>query len=127
MPFRSPGWWLEFLGVAHAGVGIVRYRDALGDIARHKLLDSVPGSGDKATAFWFMAAAPTLWVGGRLLRSAESTGDVDAQRTAGVVLTAVGLMGSAAIGRRPSGFWGVAAVGIATLAGAGRSGCRSAT
>jgi hypothetical protein len=56
-----------------------------------------------------------LWLGGRLLRSAESTGDLDAQRAAGSVLTVVGLVGSAAIGRRPTEFWAVSTVGISAL------------
>lgn len=110
---RSPGWWLQFLGAAHAGVGAILYRDALGDIARDSVINSVPDRGDKATAFWFLAAAPTLWLGGRLLRSAESTGDLDAQRVAGSLLTATGLVGAAAM--PASGFWAVAVVGVAAL------------
>lgn len=110
---RSPGWWLQLLGVAHAGIGATLYREALVDIARSKLVSSVPDWGDKATAFWFMAASPTLWLSGRLLRSAESAGDFNAQRAAGSVLTAAGVIGSAAMPR--SGFWGVAAVGLFAL------------
>ncbi len=110
---RSPGWWLQWLGVAHAGIGATLYREALVDIARSKLISSVPDWGDKATAFWFMAASPTLWLSGRLLRSAESAGDLNAQRAAGSVLTAAGVIGSAAMPR--SGFWGVAAVGLFAL------------
>lgn len=111
---RSPGWWLQFLGVAHAAVGAVVYRAALGDIARARVVSSVPDHGDRATAFWFVTAAPVLWLGGRLLRSAESTGDVAAQRAAGTVLTVTGAVGSVAM---PSvnGFWAVTAVGIAAL------------
>ncbi len=110
---RSPGWWLQFVGAAHAAAGVILYRDALGDIARDKVVNSVPDRGDKATAFWFMATAPTLWLGGRLLRSAESTDDLAAQRAAGGVLTAAGVVGSAAM--PTSGFWAVAAVGISAL------------
>lgn len=110
---HSPGWWLQFLGYAHAGVGAVLYRDPLADIARDKVFRSVPDHGDRATAFWFTVAAPALWLGGRLLRSAESAGDLDGQRAAGSVLTATGLVGAAAMPL--SGFWGVAAVGIAAL------------
>ena len=101
------------LGVAHAGVGATLYRAALADIARSKVVSSVPDRGDRATAFWFMAASPTLWLSGRLLRSAESAGDLDAQRAAGRVLTAVGVIGSAAMPL--SGLWGVAAVGLFAL------------
>ena len=101
------------LGVAHAGVGATLYREALVDIARSKLVSSVPDWGDKATAFWFVAASPMVWPRGRLLRSAESAGDLNAQRAAGSVLTAAGVIGSAAMPR--SGFWGVAAVGLFAL------------
>lgn len=110
---RSPGWWLQLLGVAHAGVGVVLYRDVLAEIASAGLINSVPDRGDRATAFWFMAAAPTLWLGGRLLRSAESAGDLAGQRAAGVVLTAAGLVGTAVMPR--SGFPAVAAVGSAAI------------
>ena len=94
---RSPGLWLQLLGIAHAGVGVVLYRDALVAIARSKVVNSVPDRGDEATAFWFMAVAPALWLAGRLLRSAESAGDLAGQRAAGGVLTATGLVGTAAM------------------------------
>ena len=110
---QSPGSWLQFLGVAHAGVGVVLYHDALADIARAKVVNSVPDRGDEATAFWFMAVAPTLWLSGRLLRSAESGGDLAGQRAAGGVLVATGLVGTAAMPL--SGFLGVTAVGVAAL------------
>lgn len=123
LPRRSPGWWLQFLGVAHAALGAVVYRAAIGDIARDKVVNSVPDHGDRATAFWFVVAAPILWLGGRLLRSAESTGDVDAQRAAGIVLTATGAVGSAAM-PSVSGFWAVVAVGVSALRRAGAGGVR---
>ena len=112
-PGRRSGWWLQLLGVAHAGIGATLYREALVDIARSKLVSSVPDWGDKATAFWFLAASPMLRLSGRLLRSAESAGDLNAQRAAGSVLTAAGVIGAAAMPR--SGFWGVAAVGLFAL------------
>ena len=110
---RSPGWWLQGLGVAHGVVGAVLYRQPLTEIARDRIVGSVPDLGDRATAFWFMAVAPTLWLGGRLLRSAESVGDFAAQRTAGGVLAVTGVVGSAVM--PISGFWAVAAVGISSL------------
>ncbi len=110
---RSPGWWLQCLGLVHAVVGVVLYRQPLAQIVRDRFVSSVPDLGDRATAFWFMVAAPTLWLGGRLLRSAESLGDLAAQRTAGGILTVTGVVGSAVM--PTSGFWGVAAVGIASL------------
>lgn len=110
---RSPGWWLQLIGVAHAGVGAVAYRDALAEIAGDGLVASVPDRGDRATAFWFLATAPALWLAGRLLRSAEASDDRGAQRVAGGVLTATGVAGAAAM--PVSGFWTVVAVGIAAL------------
>lgn len=116
----SPGRWLQFLGMAHGVVGLIGYRRPLAQIARDRVVGSVPDLGDRATAFWFMVVAPTLWLGGRLLRSAESLGDPAAQRAAGTVLTGTGLLGAAAM--PVSGFWGVAAVGIASLRRSSRGG-----
>lgn len=110
---RSPGWWLQFLGFAHAGVAVVLHRDALADIAGDKLISTVPDRGDRATAFWFTVAAPVLWLAGRLLRSAESAGDLRAQRAAGRVLAGLGVVGGAAMPLSP--FWVVAAVGVGAL------------
>lgn len=110
---RSPGWWLQRLGIMHAGTGIVLYRDILADIVGDKLVRSVPDRGDRATAFWFTIAAPTLWLGGRLLRSAESADDLGAQRAAGSVLIVTGLAGTAAMPF--SGFWALVGVGIGAL------------
>lgn len=109
----SPSGWLRFLGLAHAGAGLVVYRRPLADIVEDKVVDSVPDWGDRATAFWFLTSAPVLWLAGRLLQSAEATHDLAAQRAAGGVLTATGLVGAAAMPR--SGFLAVAAVGIGAL------------
>lgn len=111
---RSPGWWLQFLGIAHVGVGAVVYRNSLAAMAKDKLVNSVPDPhSDRAAAFWFVAAAPALWLSGRLLRSAEASGDVKAQRTVGRALVATGLTGAAVI--PVSGFWAVAVVGVGAL------------
>lgn len=99
--------------MAHAAVGTVVYRDVLADLARHRLVGTVPERGDRATAFWFLAAAPSLWLGGRLLRSAEEHGDTSAQRAAGAVVTTVGAVGSAAM--PVSGFWALVVVGGGVL------------
>ncbi|TCP53520.1 hypothetical protein EV191_10487 [Tamaricihabitans halophyticus] len=108
---RTPGWWLQAVSAAHAGVGVALYRDAVAEIAARKYVNAVPERGDRATAFWFLTAAPALWTAGRLLRSAESAGDAAAQRTAGRTLVTAGLFGSAAM--PASGFWAVAAIGAA--------------
>lgn len=108
---RSPGSWLQAIAVAHVGVGSFLYRKALGEIVRDRA--SIPDHGDKATAFWYLAAAPVLWVGGGLLRSTESTGDLAGQRAAGVVLFATGVTGGTAM--PGSGFWAIALVGAASV------------
>lgn len=109
----TPGRWLQIIGVAHGAIGAVLYRDALGAIGRDKVVATVPDHGDRATAFWFMMAAPAMWVGGRLLCSAEESGDLPAQRTAGTVLALTGLTGTAAMPK--SGFPALAAAGAAAL------------
>ncbi|WP_432004263.1 DUF6463 family protein [Streptomyces sioyaensis] len=103
MKRRSAGFWLQVVGIGHGAIGAVVYRDVFADMAANRsLVNSVPGRGDRAAAFWFMAAAPALWMGGRLLRSAEEHKDIPAQRAAGAVLTAVGVTGTAAMPK--SGF-----------------------
>ncbi|MFB7087097.1 DUF6463 family protein [Streptomyces sp. NPDC056296] len=109
MKRRSAGRWLEVVGIGHGILGAVAYRDVFTDMARGQLLDSVPERGDRAAAFWFMAAAPALWMGGRLLRSAEKHEDIPAQRAAGVVLAAVGVTGTVAMPK--SGFPALVGIG----------------
>jgi hypothetical protein len=111
----SPGWWLQVIGVAHAGVGVVLHREPLAEIVRAKVIGSVPDRGDRATAFWFLAVAPLSWIAGRLLRSAEVAGDLPAQREAGAVLTAVGVAGAAVMPVSP--FWSLIAVGLHAVRG----------
>jgi hypothetical protein len=109
MTRRSTGRRLQAVAAGHGLIGAVLYRDVLADIARSRLVDSVPERGDRATAFWFLAAAPALWMGGRLLRSAEEHDDVRAQRATGAVLTAAGLTGTAAVPK--SGFPALVCIG----------------
>lgn len=108
---RSPGWWLQLTGLAHVAVGNIIYREALLEIVADGVVHSVPERGDRATAFWFLAAGPPLWLAGRLLRSAERNEDLAAQRTAGTALAATGLIGSAML--PASGLWAVLAIGLA--------------
>lgn len=109
----SPGWWLQVIGLAHAGVGVVLHREPLVEIARARVIGAVPERGDRATAFWFLVVAPTCWTAGRLLRSAELAGDLPAQRQVGVVLTAVGMAGAAVMPVSP--FWSLIAVGVGAV------------
>ncbi|MGI5351842.1 DUF6463 family protein [Streptomyces sp. CA-250714] len=97
MKRRSAGWWLQATALGHGAIGAVIYRDVLAQLARDGLVNSVPDRGDRAAAFWFMAAAPALWMGGRLLSSAEEHGDTAAQRAAGAVLIGVGAVGATAM------------------------------
>jgi hypothetical protein len=109
----SPAAWLQRLAIAHATVGVALYSAPLTEILRAGGLAAVPDHGDLATAFWFVIAAPLLWTSGRLLRSAETTHDVDALRHSGRVLVAVGAVGS--IAAPVSGFWAVIGIGVAVI------------
>lgn len=113
LPWRSPGFWLQALAVAHAGTGVLTYREPLAEIGLDGVVNAVPDRGDRATAFWFLGAAPLLWLAGRLLRSAEASGDRAAQRSAGAALTTCGVVGSAAMPN--TGFWAVAGLGVWAL------------
>ncbi|MFI7291012.1 DUF6463 family protein [Streptomyces anulatus] len=115
----STGRWLQVVGIAHGAIGAVIYRDVLADMGRD-VVDSVPERGDRAAAFWFMAAAPTLWLGGRLLRSAEEHDDIPAQRAAGIALAAVGVVGTVAMPK--SGFPSLVGIGGVLLRRPLRSG-----
>ncbi|WP_432069734.1 DUF6463 family protein [Streptomyces sp. AA1529] len=105
----SAGRLLQAVAVGHGAIGAMVHREALAELARRGVVDSVSERGDRAAAFWFMAAAPALWVGGRLLRSAEEHGDVAAQRAAGAVLAGVGAVGTAAMPK--GGFPALVAIG----------------
>ncbi|RCG22061.1 hypothetical protein DTL70_16475 [Streptomyces diacarni] len=106
---RSVGWWVQATAVGHGTIGAALYRDVLADMARAGVVGSVPERGDRAAAFWFLAAAPALWMGGRLLRSAEEHGDTAAQRAAGATLLGVGAVGAAAMPK--GGFWALLGLG----------------
>jgi hypothetical protein len=108
---RSPGWWVELTGIAHLGFSAVKFRRELTEIGRAGVVDAVPLKGPRATAFWFTIAAPAMWTSGAMLRSAEDSGDLRAQRVGGAALAATGLVGVAAI--PSSGFWALIATGIA--------------
>lgn len=84
---------LQVVAVGHAVIGVQQYRDVLADAARDvrergpgAVVGAVGDRGDRATAFWFLLAAPALWTVGRTV----TPGD----RGAGAVLTALGVAGS---------------------------------
>lgn len=119
----SAGRALQGIAVAHALVGVVVHRDALRSILGDGVVGAVPDRGDRATAFWFLSAGPLLWTTGRLLLSAEASGDQAALRSVGTVVAGTGLVGIATM--PVSGFWAVAAVGFGVLNAARRSTGRS--
>jgi Family of unknown function (DUF6463) len=105
---------LQVVAVGHAVIGVQQYRDVLADAARDVrergpggVVGAVPERGDRATAFWFLAAAPALWTVGRTV----TPGD----RAAGGVLTALGVAGS--VLTPTSGFPVIAALGAWTALG----------
>jgi hypothetical protein len=104
----GPGRWLRVVAIGHAVVGGWLYRDVLaataGEVRRRgpaALVGAVPERGDRATAFWFLVAAPTLWSIGRTLEPGD--------RAAGTVLAATGVAGSVLM--PGGGFPAVAALG----------------
>jgi len=110
---RSPGWWVQFTGIGHGIFTAVIFKDELAEIGRAGFIDAVPMKGHRATAFWFLFATPAMWVSGTLLRSAERSGDLKAQRAAGSVIATTGVIGAAAM--PVSGFWLLVFTGLAAL------------
>lgn len=103
----SPARTLELLAVGHGAVGLVLHRRALTSMVRSGLVASVDDHGPRATAWWFLTAAPLLWVTGQLLRA---TTDDDLTRRVGVAVAAVGSTGVVVMPRSP--FWILAATGV---------------
>ena len=115
----SSGFVLQCIAVAHAVVGMVTFRRTLASMARAGVLNAVGNdTGERAAAFWFMAAAPLLWSTGRLLQFAEGNGDDESSRNAAVAVTAVAVAGILMMPRSP--FWLVAAVAARELRSSSR-------
>ncbi|MDD7937159.1 DUF6463 family protein [Actinomycetospora lutea] len=112
------GRLLQVVALGHAAIGAWIYRDVVAGVARdvrvggpRALVGVVPDRGDRATAFWFLVAAPALWTLGRSL----TPGD----RVAGGVLAATGVAGSVLM---PAGGWpAVAAIGAWSTLGSATS------
>jgi Family of unknown function (DUF6463) len=116
------GRLLQLLAFGHAAVGIAVYRDELRAISRDGIVAGIPYHGPKATAFWFLAPSPPMWLVGRLLGGAEEAGDAEALRTVsrvGLVCAAI-----AALCMPLSGFWGWLAISLRGLVHARRMGRR---
>jgi len=126
----SPGTATKLIAVGHAAWGAVAYRREIAEIGRAGLLDTV-GDGvfrtehardARATAFWFLTAAPLIALNGHLMVRAERAGDREALRGAGAALVGIGLLGSAVMPR--SGFVSVPPVGVWLWARGNRRGAR---
>lgn len=101
----------------HVLWGTIAYRRELAQIARAGFIDTI-GDGlfskehaddGRATAFWFLTAAPLIALNGYLMGRAERSEDRRALRTAGGALIGIGLTGTAVMPR--SGFVSVVPVG----------------
>jgi hypothetical protein len=101
----SPGRAIMVLAAGHAGWGLLAYHDALREILRARLVDTV-GDGlvrkehsrdARAAAFWFMAAAPAAWLTGYLVESALRAGDRRAVQDARDGRASVAARGSSAL------------------------------
>jgi hypothetical protein len=123
---RSPGKALMALGAGHTVWGLLAYREPLRELARAGFVDGV-GDGlfraehsrdARAAAFWFMAAAPLVALGGYLADAAEQAGDRRATAVTGGAVLSVGAAGMAVIPR--SGFPAGVSVGLWFLARARR-------
>ncbi|WP_433787758.1 DUF6463 family protein [Actinomycetospora sp. CA-101289] len=98
---------LQVVALGHAAVGTWLYRDVLAEVGRDvrtrgpgALRGAVPDRGDRATAFWFLVAAPALWTVGRTLTPGDRVG--------GGVLALTGVAGSVLM---PGGWPAVAVLG----------------
>lgn len=107
---EGSGRLLQLMAVGHAAVGIGLYREELRSIAREGVLAAVPYRGSQATAFWFLMAAPTWWLTGRLVGAAEAAHDERALRLAGRVALASAVVG--VVCTPVSGFWGLLLIAL---------------
>ena len=107
----TPGSLVQLMAAGHLVVAVVVYRREFVAVAREGLVGTVDGRGPRNEAFWYLCAAPMLWLAGRQLRAAEKIGDAGSQRQIGGVLTGVGVVGATAMPASP--FWLVLASGVA--------------
>lgn len=114
---RSPANAVKVLGIAHVIVGVTKYRRQLRGMLSDGLFNSVREDSQRATALWFLMVAPPLWLSGHLLRRAEADADLQAQRVAGSILIATGLLGCAVLPKSPF----VALIGVGAASASGRA------
>lgn len=114
----SNGALLRLLALGHAGVAATVYGEELRAIGREGVVGAVPYRGAKATAFWFLAPAPVLWIVGDLLSRAERAGDQRALRRTSLLGLACALLAGVCV--PVSGFWMWAAISLRGLRDARR-------
>lgn len=110
---RSPASALEGIGIAHAIVGVTKFRREVRGIVNDGVFNAVGKDPQRATALWFLMVAPPLWLSGHLLRHAESADDHRTQFVAGSTLVGTGLLGAAVLPKSP--FAAVIGVGVASV------------
>jgi Family of unknown function (DUF6463) len=117
----TPSSAVKVIAAGHLAWGGLAYRRELAELVGAPL-DSV-GDGicsrdhsadGRAAAFWFVLAAPLIWLAGRLIGSAEPAGDTEALKAAGTTVLGIGTVGTVVMPR--SGFPIVAPVGLWLLA-----------
>jgi hypothetical protein len=114
------GRLLQLLAIGHALVGAAVYRDEWRQIGRDGVLGAVPYRGPKATAFWFLAPSPLLWMVAGLLRRAERAGDAEAVQATSRMSALSALVAVALVPF--SGFWVWLAISLRGLRDARRTG-----
>ncbi|MEA2442271.1 MAG: hypothetical protein QOH76_3695 [Thermoleophilaceae bacterium] len=105
------------IGVGHTLWGTVAYRDAVREIVRAGVVDSVgdgifrrsDAHGPRAAGFWFLMVGPLVGLCGHLVEAADRAGDDRALRASGRAILGIGALGAAVIPR--SGFWGALPIG----------------
>ena len=110
---RSPAGALEGLGIAHAIVGVLKFRRELRGIVNDGVFNAVGNDPQRNAALWFLMVAPPLWLSGHLLRHAESADDQRTQLVAGSTLIGTGLLGVVVLPKSP--FAAVIGVGVASV------------
>jgi uncharacterized protein DUF6463 len=107
------GRLLQLVAIGHALVGAAVYRDEWRQIGRDGVFGAVPYRGPKATAFWFLAPAPVLWMVAGLTRGAEQAGDAEALRKTSRTSALSALAAAALVPF--SGFWVWLAISVRGL------------
>jgi len=116
---RHAGKLLIAIGVGHAIVGLVLFRQPLAAIVGDGVLNTVRDQLDRQAAFWFLLMSPLCVALGQVVDRAIERGD---QGTLGIVgwnLLAIGVVGAAMMPL--SGFWFVIAVAPLVLRAERRS------